>query len=133
MIIGLLVILTLSLTGCDLMNTVKSVVPKFSAEHPNLLIGEYVVKTDGGSHYLHDLVLSKDLSYSHKGQDGTETKGTYSITYNHLDLLQASGEITFSNGFSGTKATMAFSFTADVDNGPHSLILDGTAYTFVKR
>lgn len=117
-------------TGCDLMNSAKNLIPKFSTETPNLLVGTYQVVKSGL--VTKRLVLAKDgTSKLTVGDDYVES-GTYVVTYGHLDILQASGTITFISG-DGTKKDVRFSFTSDVDDGPQQLVLDGVAFTFVTR
>lgn len=137
MVLALLAGLLLAACGDlgQLMETAEGALPKFQGGVPNLLCGTWMVKSNAyeGS-YLYRLTLMADGTFTMEGVDESTTKGTYSFSYDHLDLLAASGTITFSPALPPDgQSHKIFTYKADVDKGPQTLILSGVSYVFVQR
>lgn len=135
----LLLLCGLLLAGCgdfqQLLDTAEGAMPKFQSGVPNLISGTWMVKsTLYEGTYLYRLTLKTDGSFVMENEDSGTTTGTYTFSYDHLDLLEASGTIDFSEALPpNSQREMAFSYTADEDEGPQTLILSGVKYTFVQR
>lgn len=113
-------------TACDDIAALKDALPEFSSDEPNLLSGHWQVASSTVGVYAYDLTLKINGKYTFIPQDESEAvSGTYTISYDHLDLLESSGTITFSAGITpGSDAvTMDFSFKASEEKGPQTLKL----------
>ena len=121
--------------SCDMMGKLSGLIPKISTDPPNLLVGTWKVIDTNTNTYSKQLVLDTTGKYSYTDTTASTTvEGSYSVSYDHLDLLQASGEITFSKGFDGHESAKTFSFVADKDDGPQSLKINNEdAFVFISR
>lgn len=119
----------------QMVESAKGAMPKFKGGTPNLMTGTWVTKSssvDGG--YVYRLTLKPDKTYTLEGSDNQSVEGSYTYSYDHLDLLEASGKLTFSEGFPpNNQREQVFSFYADESAGPRKLVLSGVAYQFLTR
>lgn len=135
----LALLLSLPFTGCgdlqQLMDTAEGAMPKFKGGVPNLISGTWMVKsTSYEGTYLYRLTLKTDGTFRMEMIDDSTITGNYSLSYDHLDLLEASGTVVFSEALPpDSQRQMAFSYTADEDAGPQRLVLSGVSYSFVQR
>ncbi|MFA7190651.1 MAG: hypothetical protein WC117_11285 [Sphaerochaetaceae bacterium] len=124
----------LALSGCDIISSISGVIPELSTSDVNLLAGKYELPSSYEGHFIYQLSLNPDGSYKCIGSDGKTTEGSYKINYGHLDILRSSGTLYLSSGLDGAEAeNMKFSFFADSDTGPESLILDSWKFSFIGR
>jgi len=122
----LLLLLSCVLMACDDISALKDIVPTFTGDNPNLLVGHWQVASSIQGFFAYDLTLGADNNYILIPQDESDTvAGTYTIAYDHLDLLESSGTVTFSAGFvpDGGEVTMDFSYEASKEKGPQTLKL----------
>ncbi len=126
------------LCGCDdlqqLLDTAEGALPKFQGGVPNLIAGTWVCKSSIDNTYWFRLTLKSDKSFLFEYQDNSQIKGTYTFSYDHLDLLKASGSVVFSEVLDPDRQLKkTFSYEADVEKGPQTLVLAGVEYEFVQR
>lgn len=119
----------------QMVESAKGVMPKFKGGTPNLMTGTWAVESSTVEGvYVYRLKLEKDKSFEMAASNNVVIKGTYTYSYDHLDLLEASGTMKFSEALPPDyHREMEFSFYADEAAGPQKLVLSGVAYQFVTR
>jgi len=138
-LVFLVLLLSLPFTACgdlqQLMDTAEGAMPKFKGGVPNLISGTWMVKSSSyEGTYVYRLTLKPDGTFRMVTVDDSTITGDYRLSYDHLDLLEASGTVVFSEAWPPrSQREMAFSYTADEDAGPRRLVLSGVAYSFVQR
>lgn len=117
--------LSLVLTGCDEVNALIDLVPKFSSDLPNVISGKFAYYEDeqaaADKVYLELFefdAVNRKFVHSVAGEE-TES-GTYSYSYLDFTILECNGYLTLSY-VDGDQTRLSFKYEATAVGGPVSL------------
>ncbi len=125
----LLIVILITLTGCEEINGVLGLMPKFDTSLPNCISGKFAYfETDAERSSGEYTVL-----YAFDGRQGTFTrsesgsgvsvkKGTYKVIYRTYGITEANGTIRFTFE-DGKSEDSQFYYSATAIGGPDHIIL----------
>ena len=117
-----LVTFSLFLSGCDEINQLMTLVPKFETDLPNVFSGKFAYYADENELYEFD-PIEKTFTYMDT-ETSTENPKTGSYTYSYIDFI-----ITECNGYlnlyfdDDTTQVYGFRYEATATGGPVSITL----------
>lgn len=131
--ITLIIISLFTLSSCDDVKSLFSLLPKFEKSLPNNVAGKYAYYSsnenkENNSYTTLYTFSSKEGTYTKKTEDGEE-KGTYSVKYKTYAITECNGTITF-NDEDGNSEEYEFYFYATATGGPEYIMLGSRTYYF---
>lgn len=131
--ITIILLFILTLSSCDDVKSLVSLLPKFDKNLPNNVAGKYAYYSSGENKTAKEYTTlykfsSKDGTFTKDTEDG-ETKGTYSVKYKTYAITECNGNITLTDE-EGKSEEYEFYFYSTATGGPEYIMLGSRTYYY---
>ncbi len=129
----ILILLIFTLSSCDEVSSLMSLVPKFERSLPNNIAGKYAYYSSEENKEANEYTTlytfsSKEGTFTKDTEDGVK-EGAYSVEYKTYAITECNGTITLTYE-NKTKEEYEFYFYATATKGPEYIMLGSRTYYY---